>query len=73
MICDRCKQDFDGDKIPGVATFGYYEVGPAGTPWGQFANPGEVVVCDQCMRSDPRFIAIYGDNGSPESFKEPSS
>ena len=67
MTCDRCKKTFDGDKVetPEIAaaayfTCGYYEVGPSAKAWGQFANPGENIVCDACMFADPRYIAVYG-------------
>ncbi len=60
MTCDRCKHTFDGDKdADGGFTMGYYEVGPTGKAWGDFANPGEIVVCDACMFADPRYIAVY--------------
>jgi hypothetical protein len=59
MKCDRCKQPFDGDKGPDF-TAGYYEVGPTGKAWGQYANPGEIIACDACMWADPRYIAAHG-------------
>lgn len=37
-------------------TVGYYDA----KGWPQFANPGEVFICDACMWEDPRYIAIYG-------------
>lgn len=65
VTCDRCKRRVDGyyqrgrDGVSG-ATGGYYETSQA-EPWGRFANPGEEVVCDECMLADPRYIAAYGD------------
>ncbi len=60
VVCDRCNKEVQGIKVEGVATGGFYEVGPTGEPWGRFANPGETIVCDDCMCHDPRYIAVYG-------------
>jgi hypothetical protein len=59
MTCDRCKKEFDGEQGPDF-TSGFYQVGPSGKAWGQFANPGETIVCDVCVWNDPRYIAVYG-------------
>lgn len=54
--CDRCQQDVEGfiDPDPSGMSGGVY-VG-----WTEFMNPGERVICDRCMWSDPRYIKIYG-------------
>ena len=28
--------------------------------WGQFSNPGEVLLCASCLYSDYRYIAVWG-------------
>lgn len=58
IICDRCKKPIDGFRSEG-ATAGFYDTS-APEPWGKFANPGENNVCDNCMWSDPRYQAVYG-------------
>ncbi len=59
VVCDRCKKTIHGMKNE-LATGGFYEVGPTGKAWGEFANPGENIVCDDCMWHDPRYIAVHG-------------
>lgn len=55
VVCDRCNK-----QIRGVVSEWYYEV-DSGT-WQEFARPGERIVCDECMFSDPRYKAVfYGD------------
>lgn len=56
-ICDRCKQPFEGEEYQGV-TCGFYDV--HAKPWSDFANKGEQIVCDSCMHTDPRYVAVYG-------------
>ena len=59
--CDRCKKQVNGIKTE-TATGGFYEVAnPLG--WGKYADPGEKIVCDNCMWNDPRYIAVYGKVG----------
>jgi hypothetical protein len=53
--CDRCKKEVDG-AVDGILSAGCY-VG-----WLKFMNPGEHLICDACMWSDPRYIAVYGVN-----------
>ncbi len=58
-VCSRCNKDTGSPLLDGGMTAGYYHVeGTNG--WGQFANPGEVFICDACMWADPRYIAVYG-------------
>lgn len=57
MLCNRCQKPFMGSNFLGV-TCGYYDTHCG--EWAKFANPGEKVVCDGCMHSDPRYIAVYG-------------
>lgn len=55
-VCSRCSKDTDS-PLPGIGmTAGYY----VAKAWIQFANPGEVFICDNCMWTDPRYIAVYG-------------
>jgi hypothetical protein len=57
VTCSRCGRQVDGyeDK---TATSGFYRISPDGM-CSQFANPGETVICDDCMWSDERYLAIY--------------
>ena len=59
VICDRCKQQVAGIKTE-TATGGFYAVGKPGSQWGRYANPGEFILCDACVGSDPRYLAEYG-------------
>ena len=59
IICDRCKASVEGYEGP-EATGGFYGVREPG-PWAKYARPGETKVCDDCMWSDPGYIADYGD------------
>jgi hypothetical protein len=51
--CSRC------DKFvflpPAPATFEMSSI-----YWGQFANPGEVLLCASCLYADYRYIAAWG-------------
>ena len=58
VICDRCKRSIEGLRT-GSATGGFYDI-EAGGWWAGFADPGEKNVCDDCMHSDPRYVAVYG-------------
>lgn len=54
ITCDRCKRVLSGVKSMGYSR-GFYHTG-RGDPWREFArNPNELVVCDPCMESDPKF------------------
>lgn len=62
-LCSRCFRDLDEEirasrKFMGLGTIGYYEV--VSGYWSQFADPGEKYLCDACVWSDPRYIAVYG-------------
>ena len=59
MVCDRCKQKFQGYMVEGF-TAGFYLRGPAPGNWDRWMSSEEKVVCDVCMQSDPRYIAVYG-------------
>lgn len=56
--CDRCHQQIDGMRTDGL-TAGFYEV-EHGQGFGKYTNPGERIICDRCMHTDPRYIADYG-------------
>ena len=62
VICDRCRKDVKGLIYRGEATFkgtaGFYHV--TDNNWCKFANPGESIVCDECMFQDSRYQEIYG-------------
>lgn len=53
--CDRCRKDVEGfiDEASGMS-------GGVYVAWTEFTNPGEHIICDHCMWSDPRYIAVYG-------------
>lgn len=59
VTCDRCGKQVDGLHVEGVATAGYYMVGE-GKAFAKYARPGESIVCDDCMHSDPAYQAEYG-------------
>ena len=63
VICDRCKNLVEGYKSSDF-TGGYYET-PSGSYWGNYANEGENVLCDDCMFDDPRYQKDYP---SPRKF-----
>jgi len=54
--CDRCKQIKEG-SVWEDGSSGCYVVDDF---LGGFWNPGEHIVCDPCMWSDPRYIKVYG-------------
>lgn len=62
VMCSRCNTFITGsdssDHLQGF-TCGYYDL--SGGNWKDFARQGEVYICDTCMFSDPKYIAIYGD------------
>ena len=64
VVCDRCHKTVKGYEIGGHGTGGFYRTdNPKG--WGRFANPGEKILCDPCMQSDPRYLAEYQRSGGP--------
>lgn len=56
LVCDRCKRLVTGTKTE-HATGGFYWVQEG--YWTRFANPGECVVCDECMWRDERYLTEY--------------
>lgn len=56
--CDRCHEWVDGEVHENFSC-GVYVTSGEGY-WSRFANPGEDIVCDNCMWADPRYIALYG-------------
>lgn len=58
--CDRCLLVLEDAHKGMFFTAGYYEVGH-GNCWSKYANENEHKICDDCMWSDPRYIADYGD------------
>jgi hypothetical protein len=64
ITCDRCGQEVEGvlDKCKStgvIITGGYYIVAEGN--WQEYQRDDEEYVCDNCMHSDPKYIAIYGD------------
>jgi len=55
-VCSRCHKDTGSPLPDGGMTAGYY----VAAGWPEFANPGEVYICDACMWADPRYQAVYG-------------
>jgi hypothetical protein len=64
ITCDRCHEPIDGIHGPGV-TGGFYDVRPPSS-WADYVNPGERFVCDNCMWTDPRYVAVYGTHVNTE-------
>jgi hypothetical protein len=58
ITCDRCKREIAGSESPAY-TKGFYRI-YEGNRWSPFADTGEAVLCDACMKTDARYIAIYG-------------
>lgn len=54
--CSRCKKDTGSPLPDGGMTAGYY----VASGWIQFCNPEDIFICDKCMWSDPRYVAVYG-------------
>lgn len=57
VVCDRCGYTVEGLRGP-ETTAGFYRVN-IGT-WEKYGAPGEVYLCDACMRSDWRYCYDYG-------------
>jgi len=59
--CDRCRQKFEGFRTD-TYTAGFYDTSPTDSPmgWDKFADPDERIVCDRCMWTDTRYVAVYG-------------
>jgi hypothetical protein len=60
VVCDRCLKTIDGlESVDGsniTATGGYYKR----AAWKKFMDDNESIVCDACMHTDSRYLAIYG-------------
>ena len=56
ITCSRCGKQVEGYRDE-IATGGFYDA----KAWDQFANEGETEICDDCMWTDPRYIAVYGN------------
>lgn len=58
--CDRCKKDIDGliDNEFGY-TAGFYNI-QDNCCWSNYRRNDEKYVCDDCMRSDDKYIKEYG-------------
>jgi hypothetical protein len=64
VVCDRCDKIIEGIRTPHF-TGGFYEISYdlpnlKASSWRPYVNAGEHIVCDACMHSDPRYIAVYG-------------
>lgn len=56
-VCSRCGAKLPHFEPAAEMTAGYY----VAAAWCKFTNPGETYVCDRCMWSDQRYIAVYGE------------
>ena len=56
--CDRCKQWVEGE-IWDIGTSGVYK------GWKKYMDPGEDVICEACMWSDPRYKKVFATDGGP--------
>lgn len=61
--CSRCQTVLRHFVPPDECemTAGYY----LASAWPQYANPGEIYICDACMWADPRYVAVYGNAPAP--------
>ena len=63
VVCDRCHKPVHGMEFPATpgkigGTAGFYRTDdPDG--WGQFSEPDEDILCDNCMQSDKRYQDEY--------------
>lgn len=55
VVCDRCRKTVEGMRGPRY-TAGFYDA----EAWVKYTNPGEKIICDNCMWSDARYQADYG-------------
>lgn len=55
--CDRC-HEFKEGCVDQKVTNGCYDVTEGF--WSNFARPGERLICDDCMHSDPVYIDAMG-------------
>lgn len=66
VTCDRCHKEVKGmiytEEAQFKGTAGFYKVDNG--YWNRFANPGENIVCDECMFKDSRYQEIYGIKGT---------
>lgn len=57
MNCDRCHQLIKNFEPPSEGfTSGYYDM----SGWPEFANQGEIFVCDWCIHTDQRYLNAHG-------------
>lgn len=61
VFCARCDEKFP--KSQSGMSAGYYDCS-GDSYWGNFVNPGEDILCDECMWGNPSYQAIYGKVGS---------
>lgn len=55
--CDRCGRMIRGFRDP-QATISFYDV--TTNHWKALGRPGEQVICDLCMWTDPLYITRHG-------------
>ena len=61
VFCARCDKKFPKSDSPISA--GYYDC--SGDSYlANFVNPGEEIICDECMRRTESYQKIYGKVGS---------
>lgn len=61
--CSRCQTALPSYEQDAPCTAGYYVVTDG--YWSRFANPGELLLCDTCMWSDPLYRAERGAAALP--------
>ena len=59
-VCSRCGKAVNGLEEPGVGTGGFYRV--ATGVWSKYAQPGESILCDECMGVGPIYRVDYGQS-----------
>lgn len=67
VLCDRCHKATDGIYDPDTGTTGgYYRVSGdiKKNAWAKYRKAGETNICDKCMHSDRKYIAVYGPQSS---------
>lgn len=67
--CSRCGTDLTACVVASTPeiTKGYYDVSQG--YWKQFAAPGEVLLCDDCMHADPKYREhLQPRRGTPAAY-----
>lgn len=65
VICERCEKIVEGLESD-IGTAGFYRA----SGWAKYMDDDEQIVCDECMQSDPRYLADYPPALSPDVSEE---